>query len=88
MTRSQALSDIHRKLAHMDDRELACALRPLSEQDMTWNERTDELHARVVLLLADGPSQDVLDAIGAHVVSYKIALAGAEETRIESGEAA
>jgi len=88
MTRSQALTDIRLKLAKMDDREAACSLRPLSEQDMTWQERTDEIHARVVLLLADGPSQDVLDAIGAHVVAYKVALAGAEETRIESGEAA
>jgi hypothetical protein len=83
-----AFADVRGKLSRLDDREARCALRPLAEQDLTWQERIDELRARIVLLMADGPTQDVLDALGAHVIAFKIALAAAEEVRVDTGEAA
>lgn len=83
-----AVNEVVRKLHDLDRRALLTDTPRLAEQDMTWLERSQELLARVNLLVADGPSQDMLDAIAAHVIAYKLALAAAEELRVESGEAA
>lgn len=88
MTTGDAVNDIVRKLAELDRTQLLCRNRKLADEDFTWPERSMELRARVMLIVADGPSQDLLDALGAHCVAYKIALARAEETRVDSGEAA
>lgn len=81
----EAVNEIVTKLHDLNRRQLLTDLPALAEADMTWGERALELQARVNLLVADGPSQDVLSALGAHVLAFKIALAEAEETRVDSG---
>lgn len=88
LSRTQALADIHRKLAQLDRTQILCRSRSLADEDLTWQERSMELRARVMLIVADGPTQDLLDAIGAHIVAYKQALAASEEVSVTSGEAA
>jgi hypothetical protein len=83
-----ALRRISYKLATLNARQVACGLPRLQEADMTWGERTMELQARVRLLEADGPSMDLLAALGAHVTAYMVALDRAELARVDSGEAA
>lgn len=81
----EAVNGIVRKLNDLNRRELLTDLPRLAEQDKTWGERNMEMRARLDLMLADGPTQDILDALGAHVIAFKIALATAEETRVDSG---
>lgn len=88
MTPSEALMDISSKLTRLNGRQRRLRLPAIEDLDETWDERVHELQARIVLLMADGPSQDVLDALGAHVVAFKVALARAEEVSVASGEAA
>lgn len=88
MKTTDALMDISSKFGRLNGRQSRLALPAIEDLDETWDERVHELHARIVLLMADGPSQDVLDALGAHVLAFKIALARAEETQVHSGEAA
>lgn len=88
MTEGEALMDISNKLVLLNARQRRMRLPTLEHLDETWQERIDELRARIVLLMADGPSQDVLDTLGAHVVAFKQALDAAEETRVDSGAAA
>jgi hypothetical protein len=83
-----AINELVVKLTDLNRRQLLTGLPILAEADMTWGERALELQARVNLIVADGPSQDVLDALGAHVLAFKIALAEAEETQVESGSEA
>lgn len=85
MTVQDAVNEIVAKLQRLDDKQLMATGRTLAQADLTWEEWVKEITVRNAYLLADGPSQDVLDAIGAVVIAFKLKLAEAEETRVESG---
>jgi hypothetical protein len=85
MTRHEALVEIAHKCQELDDRQLACALPPLHGADMTWEERSAELWARVHGLGFERPTTDLLAALGAHIVAYMRAIDLAEEVDIGAG---
>lgn len=87
MNLQDAVNDIARRLSLLNDRQLIATGSTLQQADMTWNEWCNELAVRVGHL-RHGPSQDVLDALGALVVAFKIKLAEADEVSVASGEAA
>jgi hypothetical protein len=90
------MCEIRERLDELNEIETACGLLPLQEQDRTFQERAEELSRRAILLetwaKADNRDLDtmdlVCDTLAAHVVAFKLAIAGAQETRVESGDAA
>jgi hypothetical protein len=84
MTHQDALMDILRKLFELDDRERRAGLSNLRDQDRSWDEWLMELRARVSYMAADGPSQELLNVVGAFVVSMKLRLAAQEEVQVGS----
>lgn len=88
LTAMEAAVHLARKLARLNRTERACNLPALHQQDRTDMERVMELQARVNLLLADGPSHDVLDSLGAQVIAFKMALAERDVLSVTSGDEA
>lgn len=93
MTILEALKGIGRRLERMDSAQHGAGLSSLADADLTWLERGYELDARTQYVLravraGERPSQASLDALGAHVVSFKIAVAAAQEVDVTSGEEA
>ena len=86
LTLDQAWQVIAAKLTELQDRQLRCDLPPLT--DMTDGERRMEILARLNLLAADGPTVDLLAAVGAHVVAWLRAVDAREQTDPTSGTAA
>lgn len=88
MNELDAVHDIARRVAALDRLETRCELPPLHEQDRTDQEWVAELQVRVTTLFATGPTQELLDSIGAVVVAYKRALAVREDASIVAGDEA
>lgn len=86
MLTADALDLVAAKFRILNARQRACGLPPLHEADLTWEHRAAELQARVNLLAADGPSMDLLAAVGAHTVAAMLALDEAEMVNVASGE--
>jgi hypothetical protein len=86
MTLMDAQALVARKYVELQDRQLKCALPPLT--DLTDGERRLEMLARLNLVAADGPTVDVLAAIGAHVVAWIRSVDEREMHDVTSGDAA
>lgn len=89
----KAMADIRGALMTLNSAEASMGLPPLDETNLSWPERVDELRFRLgwigVHVSEHGrPDQRSLDALGAWVVSLKVALAREDELRVETGEAA
>lgn len=86
-----AARDLAECLQFFNDEHRTMGLPPLEHADKTWTERQHELDVRVNQLAAEihqhrRPSMAMLDALGAHVLATKLALAQAEEFDIASGD--
>lgn len=86
LTLDQAWHLVAAKTTELQDRQLKCDLPPLT--DLTDGERRMEIKARLDLLAADGPSMDLLAAVGAHVVAWMRSVDSREQTDPTSGTAA
>jgi hypothetical protein len=83
LTLDQAWQLIAGKVTELQDRQLRCALPPLT--DLTDSERLFELRARLGVVEADGASMDLLAAVGAHVVAFMRAVDAREQTDPTAG---
>lgn len=86
LTLDEAWHLVAAKLTELQDRQLSCDLPPLT--DLTDGERRMEILARLNLLAADGPTLDLLAAVGAHVVAWIRSVDAREQTDPSSGTAA
>lgn len=86
LTLDQAWQLVAAKTTELQDRQLKCDLPPLT--DLTDGERRMEILARLNLLASDGPTMDLLAAVGAHVVAWMRSVDAREQVDPTSGEAA
>jgi hypothetical protein len=87
----RATRDLVDCLRFFNDEHKRMGLPPLEHSDLTWQERQHELDARVNQVAAEihqhgRPSQSMLDALGAHVIACKLAVARAETLDVASGD--
>lgn len=91
MNRADALRDLGDASAAIDARQERLGLPSLADADLTWIERTLEIHLRAQALLnaalqGHRPTDELLDGLGAHVLAVKRAVARAEDARIDTGQ--
>lgn len=84
LTLDQAWHIIAAKLTELQDRQLRCDLPPLT--DMTDGERYGEIVTRLNRVDADGPSVDLLAAIGVYVVAWIRAVDARDQVDVTSGD--
>ncbi|HTE61706.1 MAG TPA: hypothetical protein VK631_15240 [Solirubrobacteraceae bacterium] len=86
-----ATRDLVDCLRFFNDEHKRMGLPALEHADLTWQERQHELDVRVNQVAAEThqfgrPSQGMLDALGAHVLACKLAVARAEELEVSAGD--